>query len=79
MENWDHPRGYYKGPHLDRIMKKGLPLFPRLEALNVDAAVAFYDNFQKALMIYLLPVMPFDCISIKMGFEALALASLGMQ
>jgi hypothetical protein len=65
MANWEHPRGYYKGPQLDRM-------------LNVDAAVAFYDNFQKASMIYLLPVMPFDCISIKMGFEALCPPGLGL-
>jgi hypothetical protein len=77
VENWKHPWGYYKGPQLDRITKKGLPLFPRLEALNVDAAVAFYDNFQKA-SIYLLPVMPFDCICIKMGFEVLCPPGLGL-
>jgi hypothetical protein len=29
-------------------------------------------------MIYLLPVMPFDCISIKMGFEALCPPGLGL-
>jgi hypothetical protein len=78
MENWEYPRGYYKGPQLDRITKKGLPLFPRLKALNLDAAMAFYDNFQKALMIYLLPVMPFDCICIKMGFEVLCPPGLGL-
>jgi hypothetical protein len=76
MENWEHPRGYYKGPQLDRITKKGLPSFPCLKALNADAAMAFYDNFQKASMIYLLPVMLFDCICIKMGFEALCLPGL---
>ncbi len=52
--------------------------FPRLEALNVDAAVAFYDDFQKTSMIYLLLVMPFDCICIKMGFEALCPPGLGL-
>jgi hypothetical protein len=41
MENWEHPWGYYKGPQLDRFTENGLPLFPRLEALNVDTAVAF--------------------------------------
>jgi hypothetical protein len=45
MENWEHPQGYYKGPQLDRITEKGFTSFPRLEALNVDVAVAFYDNF----------------------------------
>jgi hypothetical protein len=30
-------------------------------------------------MIFLLPVMPFDCISIKMGFEALCPPGLGVN
>ncbi len=40
--------------------------------------VEFYDAFQKTAIIYLLPVMPFDCISIKMGFEALCPPGLGI-
>ena len=38
----------------------------------------FYDAFHKTAVIYLLPVMPFDCISIKMGFEALCPPGLGI-
>ena len=76
--NWEHPRGYYKGPQLERIFEKGLASFPRLTSLAVAAMVKFYDNFHKTAQIYLLPVVPFDCISIKMGFEALCPPGLGL-
>jgi hypothetical protein len=78
MDTWEHPKSYHKGPQVDQNVKKGLSSFPRLERLTVKAAVEFYDNFQKSSMLYLLPVMPFDCISIKMGFEALCPPGLGL-
>ena len=77
-DNWEHPRGYYKGPQLERILEKGLGSFPRLQKLEVAAMVEFYDNFHKTALIYLLPVVPFDCVSIKMGFEALCPPGLGL-
>jgi hypothetical protein len=40
--------------------------------------VEVYDAFHKILFSYLLPVMPFDCISIKMGYEALCPPGLGL-
>jgi hypothetical protein len=78
MEMWVNPKRYYKGPQVDRIVKIGLSSFPRLSLLTVNVEVEFYDNFHKTLMIYLLLVMPFDCISIKMGFEALCPPGLGL-
>ena len=77
-DNWEHPRGHYKGPQLERILEKGIGSFPRLSNLDVGHTVEFYDAFQKTAIIYLLPVMPFDCISIKMGFEALCPPGLGI-
>jgi hypothetical protein len=44
----------------------------------VDATIEFYDNLHKTSLIYLLPVVLFDCISIKMGFEALCPPGLGL-
>ena len=76
--NWEHPRGHYTGPQLERILEKGIGSFPRLSTLGVDQTVEFYDAFQKTAIIYLLPVMPFDCICIKMGFEALCPPGLGL-
>ncbi len=63
---------------MDQIVEKGLLSFPHFERLTVKAAVEFYVNFHKTLMLYLLPVMPFDCINIKMGFEALCPPGLGL-
>ena len=40
--------------------------------------VEFYNAFHKTAIIYLLPVMPFDCICIKIGFEALCPPGLGI-
>jgi hypothetical protein len=60
LAHWDHPRGNYLGPQVDRIMEK-----------------EFYDSLHKFLLIYLLPVMPFDCISLKMGFKVLCPPLLG--
>jgi hypothetical protein len=78
LAHWEHPRQYYSGPQVDRILDKGISLFPRLTTLTVDATVEFYDNLHKTSLIYLLPVLPFDCISIKMGFEALCPPGLGL-
>ena len=77
-DNWEHPRGHSKGPQLERILEKGLGSFPWLQKLEVAAMVEFYDNFHKTALIYLLPVIPFDCVSIKMGFEALFPPGLGL-
>jgi hypothetical protein len=78
-EHWDHPWGYSCGPQIDRILEKGLATFLRLTSLDVESAVEFYNNFHKTLLIYLLPVVPFDCISIKMGYEALCPPGLGLR
>jgi hypothetical protein len=77
-DNWEHPRGHYKGPQLERILEKGISSFPRLTTFDVEQMVEFYDAFHKTALIYLLPVTPFDCISIKMGFEALCPPGLGI-
>lgn len=78
-ESWEeHPRGHTKGPQLDKILEKGLASFPRLASVGVESSVKFYDSFQKTALLYLLPVVLFDCISIKMVFEALCLLGLGL-
>jgi hypothetical protein len=40
--------------------------------------VGFYDKLHKTTSTNLIPIMPFDCVSIKMGFEALSPPSLGV-
>jgi hypothetical protein len=67
-----------RGPQVDKILEKGIPTFPRLSSIDVKSTVEFYDIFQKTSMIYLLPITPFDCISIKMGYEALCPLGMGI-
>jgi hypothetical protein len=78
LENWENPRGYFKGPQLERILEKSLQSFPCLVLFDVKSAVEFYDAFHKTPFLYLLLVMPFDCISIKMGYKALCPPGLGL-
>jgi hypothetical protein len=67
-----------RGPQVDKILEKGIPTFPRLSSIDVESTVEFYGIFQKTLMIYLMPIMPFNCISIKMGYEALCPQGMGI-
>lgn len=39
IESWEHPRGHYKGPQLERILEMGLQSFPRLATVTVGATV----------------------------------------
>ena len=78
LEKWED-RYHNRGPQVDKILEKGLPTFPRLTSIDVESSVEFYDKFQKTSMIYLLALTPFDCISIKMGFEALCPPGMGLQ
>jgi hypothetical protein len=77
LGKWED-RYHNRGPQIDKILEKGLPTFPRLTSIDVESTVEFYDAFQKTSMIYLLALIPFDCISIKMGFEALCPPGLGL-
>ena len=66
------------GPQIDRILEKGLVSLPRLQSLEVESAVEWYDTLQKTLMIYLVPITPLDCVMIKMGYEALCIPGTGL-
>jgi hypothetical protein len=55
LENWEHPRGSFKGPQLERILEKGLTSFSCLVLYDVESTVEFYDAFYKALFLYLPP------------------------
>ncbi len=66
------------GPQIDRILEKGLVSLPRLQSLEVESAVEWYDTLQKTLMIYLVPLTPLDCVMIKMGYEALCIPGTGL-
>jgi hypothetical protein len=63
---------------VDRILEKGLPIFPKLDLLEMAATVNFYDKLQKASALFLLPLMLFDAINLNMGFEGLCPPGLGL-
>ncbi len=48
-----------------------MPLFQKLEGIMMADLVHFYDTFQKTGSVYLLPYMPLDEVSLKLGFEGL--------
>ena len=77
MANW--LGRFTVGPQINRILKKGLVSLPRLQSLEVESAVEWYDTLQKTLLIYLVPITPLYCVMIKMGYyEALCIPDTGL-
>ena len=76
-ELWVNPWTQHRGPSVERILEKGIPVFPTLSSLAVDATVEFYDKLQKTSVLFLLPLMAFDAINLRMGFEGLCPPGLG--
>jgi hypothetical protein len=66
------------GPQVSKILEKGLRILPKFVNNNVKSTMDFYDILQKTSMIYLLPIMPCDCINIKMGYKALCPPGMGL-
>lgn len=79
MDAWENRRTQQRGPSVDRILEKGLPVFPRLDTLEVSATVDFYDKLHKTSALFLLPLMLFDAINLNTGFEGLCPPGLGLQ
>ncbi len=52
-------------------------MFPWLSTVKVESVMEFYDKLQKTTLVYMLPIMPFDNVSIHMGFKALCPPGLG--
>ena len=78
MDSWENPRYQQYGPSVDRILEKGIPVFPKLDVLDMAAMVNFYDKLQKTSAIFLLPLTLFDAIKLNMGFEGLCPPGLGL-
>ncbi len=68
----------HSGPQLDRIIKKGLALLPRLSSTTVEHIIDFYDKLQTMSLLYLLLLILFDCINLTMGYEGLCPPGLGL-
>jgi hypothetical protein len=78
MDMWVNPRTMQSGPSVERILDKGLVMFPKLASMDVAAAVEFYDQLQKTSVLFLLPLMLFDAVNLHMGFEGLCPLGLGL-
>jgi len=78
MDSWVNRQSQCSGPSVDRILEKGLPIFPKLASLDTAAMVELYDKFQKISSLFLLPLMMFDAIILNMGFEGLCPPGLGL-
>jgi hypothetical protein len=79
LEGWTNVRTQQSGPSVKWIMEKAMPLFEKLEGIMTTDLVQFYDTFQKTDSIYLLPFMPFNAVSLKLGFEGLCSPGLGID
>jgi hypothetical protein len=78
IDVWVNTCTQQSGPSVDRISDKGLPIFPKLESLMVDATVDFYDKLQKTSALFLLPLMALDAINLHTGFEGLCPPGFGL-
>ncbi len=79
LEGWTNVRTQQSSPSVERIMEKAMTLFEKLEGITTTDCVHFYDTFQKTDSIYLLPFMPFNAVSLKLGFEGLCPLGLGIN
>ena len=79
IERWENTRTHQYGPQLERIIEKGLTTLPRLHGLAMEEIIEFYDKLQPISALYLLPIVPFDCINVSMGYEALCPPGLGTR
>ncbi len=79
LDGWTNMRTQHQGPSVEWIMEKAMPLFQKFNGVTMADLVQFYDNFQKTGSIYLLPVMPFDAVNLKLGFEGLCPPGLGVD
>jgi hypothetical protein len=77
LQGWTNYWTHFIDPVVEYILKKALPVFPRLNSLAVADVVKFYDSVQKILMRYLLPLMPFNLICLAFGFEGLCPPGMG--
>jgi hypothetical protein len=78
LASWTNTRYQHSGPTIERIVEKAVPtIFPKLEGLLAAELVLWYDNLQKISSVDLLPLMPFDAINLRLGFDGLCPPGLG--
>ena len=60
----DEPRTLQSSLSVERILEKGLTVFPKLCGTSACEAVTFYESLQQVSTSYLLLIMPFDMIRL---------------
>ncbi len=66
-----NPCTFQSGPSVDRILDKGLAVFPKLGTLDKAVEEEFYNQLQKMSTLFLLHLMLFDSVNLHMGFKGL--------
>ncbi len=80
ISSWSNTQSQRSGPSVERIIEKVVPtVLPKLDGLTPPDMVLFYDNLQKISSVYLLPLMPFDAINLRLGFEGLCPPGLSVH
>jgi hypothetical protein len=74
---WTNTRTLQSGPSVERILEKGLAVFPKLRGTSARETVSFYESLQQVSTLYLIPIMPFDTICLANNYEGLFLPGLG--
>ncbi len=74
---WHNPYTLQAGPSVERILEKGMTVFPKLRGTNTCENVAFYKSLQRVSAAYLLPLMPFDTIHLANNYKGLFPPGLG--
>jgi hypothetical protein len=78
-DTWFNASANTYGPQIDRILLKLFKLFPTLDCLDTADVVNFYDRLQELSNPHLLPLIPFDSITLKYRFEGLFSPGLGTR
>jgi hypothetical protein len=78
-QSWFNPRTLQSGPSVERILKRGLTVIPKLTELTAKATVTFYERLHQVLAIYLIPIMPFNSICLANNYKGLFPPGLGTE
>jgi hypothetical protein len=78
-QSWVNPHTLQSGPFVERILKRGLTVIPKLTELTAKATVTFYERLHQVSVTYLIPIMPFDSICLANNYEGLFPPGLGTE
>jgi hypothetical protein len=78
-QSWLKPPTLQSGPSVERILKQGLTVIPKLMDVSAMDTVAFYEHLQQVSAAYLIPMLPFDSICLANNYEGLFPLGLGAK